>query len=43
MDKLTSPVLMHVVTAVLMFAAGFIAGVFKAERRNRRYRRIWGI
>jgi len=43
METLTSPIMMHVVTAVLMFAAGFFTGAVKAERRNRRYRRIWGI
>jgi hypothetical protein len=43
MDTLASPVLMQIVTAALIFVAGFLTGASKAERRNRRYRRIWEI
>ncbi len=43
MELLTSPILTHLASAILMFVAGFYFGTSKAERRNKRYRRIWGI
>ncbi len=38
-----SPVITPVIVGLLMFVLGFFAGELKAERRNKIYRRIWGL
>jgi hypothetical protein len=43
MDVSDFTLLAFVVSGLLMFAAGFLTGQAKAERRNRLFRRIRGL